>query len=69
MDMGFFISSGNDPSNRYFCYLNIVYELPDIRNDTFEWDGYEVVMQSEYSIPYSNGITYDYDFYLYKKIS
>lgn len=87
MDMGFFISSGNDPSNRYFCYLNIVDELPDIResqdslindgyfdyiityNDTFEWDGYEVVMQSEYSIPYSNGITYDYDFYLYKKIS
>lgn len=31
MDMGFFIASGNNPSNKFFSYLNIEDELPELR--------------------------------------
>jgi len=36
-------------------------------NDEYEWDGYSIIIQSEYSIPYANGKSYSYDFYLYGK--
>lgn len=85
MDLGFFTASGTQPANKYFSYLNIIDELPELResqdelieeeyfdyiitySDEYEWDGYSIIMNTECSIPYANGESYSYDFYLYGK--
>ena len=42
----------------YFDYI-ITY------SNEYVWDGYSIIMQTEYSIPYADGKFYKYNFYLY----
>lgn len=82
MDNGFFTAAGLLPANRFYTYLNIEDELPELResqeelieeeyfdyiitNNQYEWDNYCIIIQSEYSIPYVDGNSYNYLFYLY----
>ena len=85
MDSGFFNICEINPSNKYFCYLNIEDSLTDILDtqqelideqyfdyiitysNDYDWEGYNIIMESEYIYPYADGNLARDVFYLYKR--
>lgn len=85
MDSGFFNICEINPSNKYFCFLNIEDSLTDILDtqqeliddqyfdyiitysNEYDWEGYNIIMESEYIYPYADGNLARDVFYLYRR--